>query len=61
MVPFDLAALGEQIAASVQRADADNPRQLHAQITRLTSELKAAQHATPQRTRAVSKSASKHS
>lgn len=43
----DLAALGAQIAATAERAKADDPKTLRADIARLTKELAAAQGRAP--------------
>lgn len=48
MAPVDLAALGERITATVERAKADDPRALRAHITRLERELEQARAETPE-------------
>lgn len=42
MAPVDIQALGEQITATVEKAKADNPRELRLQIAQLERELAAA-------------------
>ena len=46
LADVDLKALGEQIAATVERAKAEDPRELRAQIVKLRRELSAAQRDT---------------
>jgi hypothetical protein len=48
LADVDLKALGEQIAATVERAKAEDPRELRAQIVKLRRELTAAQKAAPE-------------
>jgi uncharacterized protein len=48
LADVDLKALGEKIAATVERAKAEDPRELRAQIVKLRRELAAAQKAAPE-------------
>jgi hypothetical protein len=47
MADIDLAALGDQITSTVEKAKADDPRQLRARIRDLEQQLAAAQAARP--------------
>ncbi|RNL60997.1 DUF87 domain-containing protein [Nocardioides marmoriginsengisoli] len=48
MSPIDIAALGEQIESTVEKAKADNPKTLRAEVRRLTEALEIARALTPE-------------
>lgn len=47
LAPVDLAAIGEKMSATIERAKADDPKALRARIVGLERELAAAKKATP--------------